>query len=380
MKKILLILSCFIVQVIKAQSLSPGGFASLAGSFQNANAQIDFNFGESVIGALSNTSNMLTNGTIQPDWISNAIPLTQLRSIDCGKLNLSPDAQFMAVVVPGASLYQFEFRDIASGLVYGQRITTTQVITPSMVQPALQWNQQYLVRVRVMIGGIWGEYGNTCTIGVMQDPNITGVPFTQVRSQYCNNPNISLMSSIVCNPVSMANRYEFKFTNSQNGAIHTLQSLTTICQLSAISPVLSAGVNYQVQVRARVYTTWGNFGNTCNLNISAANIAYREENFSLNDDNTSGNLIDDFINTKPYYKLTVYPNPFNEYTTLLFETPQAEIINYSVTDFQGRIICAGNGYSNRPEPLMYNLLPGTYLLIAFSESGIQQTSKIIKIN
>ena len=87
MKSLLIIINCILWQQINAQSLSPGGFASIAGSFTNADAQLDFNFGESVIGSLANTANMLTNGTLQPDFTSNNIPFTQLRPVDCGKMN-----------------------------------------------------------------------------------------------------------------------------------------------------------------------------------------------------------------------------------------------------------------------------------------------------
>jgi hypothetical protein len=40
------------------------------------------------------------------------VPSTQLRAIDCGKINLTPVAQIACITVPGANLYQWEFRDI----------------------------------------------------------------------------------------------------------------------------------------------------------------------------------------------------------------------------------------------------------------------------
>lgn len=379
MKKYFFILFCLLEHYTFAQSLSPGSFASSAGSFVGSNAQLDFNLGETNIGLTSNSISILSAGTLQPNYALNTIPLTQLRAVDCGKLNLSPDAQFAAVTVTGATLYHFEFRDASSGIFYGQRITSTHVITPNNVQPVLQWNHQYLVRVKVYVGGQWGEFGASCTIGLMQDPAIAGVPSTNVRTQYCNNPAINLLSTIVCNPVTMGNSYEFEFTNTQNGTIHNYVSLSTSCQLSQVNPPLLAGVNYQVQIRARVYTTWGNYGTNCSITPATPQNNNREE-IEFENDSPENNAEETFIDIPQSNKLIAYPNPFNEQTDLLFESPIDERVKFTIYDLQGRIIYALQGVSNIPENLNYNLIPGSYLLVATSENGTQHTTQILKIN
>lgn len=377
MKKYLLIFCCLLMIKSKAQSLSPGGFASVAGSYSNPSSNLEFNFGETVIGNFLNGNTLITLGTLQPDNLGSTIPLTQLRSIDCGKLNLSPDAQIMAIEVPSAILYQFEFRDASTGFLYGQRITSTKVITPAMVQPALVWNQQYLVRVKVFLGGQWGQFGNTCSVGMMQDPSITGVPFAAVRAKYCNN-NINLSNGIVCDPVTMANRYEFNFTNSQNGIVHNYVSLTTTCVLSQVNPPLTSGVLYQVQVRARVYTTWGNFGNSCNITpiVSSSN----RENNLLVDDTTFIASFSENTDIDNYSKLSVFPNPVNENTNLLIESSKDEIVYFKIFDMQGNLLSTFKGITNYPTLLVEELSKGTYSLVAITNSGVYKTTKIIKIN
>jgi hypothetical protein len=235
------------------------------------------------------------------------------------------------------------------------------------------------VRVKVYVGGQWGEFGTSCTIGLMQNPAITGVPSTNVRTQYCNNPTINLLSTIVCNPVTMGNSYEFKFTNSQNGTIHNYVSLGTSCQLSQVNPPLLAGVNYQVQIRARVYTTWGNYSSNCSITPAIPQNNNREEAELENDSPENGDE-ETFINLSLSNKLIAYPNPFNEHTDLLFESPIDERVKFAIYDLQGRIIHALNGLSNIPEKLNYTLIPGSYLLVATSENGTQHTTQILKIN
>lgn len=379
MKSLLIIINCILWQQINAQSLSPGGFASIAGSFTNADAQLDFNFGESVIGSLANTANMLTNGTLQPDFTSNNIPFTQLRPVDCGKMNLSPDAQIHAIAVSGASLYHFEFRDATTGILYGQRVTTTNIITPLMVQPALLWNQQCLLRIKAFVAGQWGEFGASCNIGMMQDPAITGLPTIAIRPQYCNNPNITLNSNVVCNPIGMGNRYEFKFTNTQNGATHFYLSLTNTCPLAQVIPNLNTGVTYHVQVRGRVYTTWSNYGPICNITPNVPQAGNKEENFTAND-STELFYHDEDSLVMAVAKLIAYPNPFEVQTIVLMETDLDEPTQFSIYDMQGRLIYKINGFSNQPEILDFNFVAGSYLIRATTNSGIQLTSKILKIN
>lgn len=375
MKKIIVILLVLICHSLNAQSLINGDFTAISGSYANANAQLDFNVGEGVIGNLISPNSMLTIGTLQPEYVLNVIPTTQIRTVDCGKLNLSPDAQIAAIPVVGASLYHFEFKEVLSGNVYSQRITSSFVISPNMTMPVLQWNQQYLVRVKVFMNGQWGEFGNSCTIGLMQDPVITGIALTSIRSQYCNIPNTSIATTIVCNPVSMANRYEFKFTNTQNGNISFYQSLTTSCPLSLVNPILNTGSNYIVQVRAKVYTTWGIFGSNCNININAPQIANREEEIASN---LEQEIYIDKINLDA--KLSVYPNPFYEQTNLFFESNINEAAIFYIHDLQGKLISRFTGFTNNVIPISIELMHGSYILSGITNSGLQLHEKILKIN
>lgn len=377
MKKYIVALCLLSGQLLQAQSLSPGAFASIAGYYSNANAQLEFNVGESVIGTFVNSNVMMTNGTLQPEFLATTIPTTQLRAIDCGKLNLSPDAQIAAIPIPGATLYHFEFKEATTGNFYGQRITTNVVISPSMVLPALLWNQQYLVRIKVFVNGQWGEFGASCMIGLMQDPAIAGISLTEIRTQYCNTPSSSIASTIVCNPVTMANRYEFKFTNSQNGNVHFYQSLTTACPLSTVAPSLIVGANYQVQVRARVYTTWGNFGSNCSVNTVAPQVANREEIGSDEHEVESVQLNDANTVIK---KLSSYPNPFNAHTNLLFESSFNEEVIFKIFNLQGQLFHTFIGLTNVPEQLICELKAGSYMVIAITNSGLQHQTKILKVN
>jgi hypothetical protein len=143
--------------------------------------------------------------------------LTQLRTGDCGKLNLSPlTGQVIADPVAAASQYEFEFRNISTNALYATKLQTSNVILLNSVSPAMQWNTQYNVKVRAYIAGVAGVYGNNCVIGFIPDPSVVGVPNTQLTTSYCGKTNLALTGSITCTAVTGAGSYEWEFKNQAN--------------------------------------------------------------------------------------------------------------------------------------------------------------------
>jgi hypothetical protein len=70
MKKIqLIILGVFTLNAIKAQIISAGTIASFAGSVSNSNITLDYSVGENIISTLSNATNCVTQGFLQPHLI-----------------------------------------------------------------------------------------------------------------------------------------------------------------------------------------------------------------------------------------------------------------------------------------------------------------------
>jgi hypothetical protein len=70
----------------------------------------------------------------------------------------------VADAVSGASLYDFEIKNLTTNNIITQQRPTTTIFFNSIV-PALQSNTQYSVRVRATIAGVTGNYGAACNIG-----------------------------------------------------------------------------------------------------------------------------------------------------------------------------------------------------------------------
>lgn len=94
------------------------------------------------------------------------VPLTSLRSQDCNRTNYLSNSSVVAIAVTGANQYEFEFRDVNNlNTVYCSRVQPGTTLSFTNLNPVLQTNTQYSVRVRASIAGIWGQFGNVCTIG-----------------------------------------------------------------------------------------------------------------------------------------------------------------------------------------------------------------------
>lgn len=116
--------------------------------------------------------------------VASTVPLTQLRSQDCGKLNyrLNVDNRIVANSVFQAIAYEFQFSEVISGNVIASKIVQSPVCFLNTVTPSLPVPAQYNVRVRVLYGGVWGNFGNPCLIGIIginRDEQSTELPIDE---------------------------------------------------------------------------------------------------------------------------------------------------------------------------------------------------------
>jgi len=212
----------------------------------------------------TNGNNCSTTTSIEITNSNNCIPTTQLRTSDCGKQNLALNAAIICNAVAGATNYDFEFTNLSNNVV-GVKTTSTTSVSLSSVTPAIQFGTQYNVRVRAKVGGIYGNYGNICQIGIVCNPSICGVPQTQLRSNDCGKLNFSPLSGqIIADAVPAASQYEFEFRSiSTNVLFATKLQTSNVLALNTVSPSLQWNTQYNVKVRAYIAGIAGNYGSNC---------------------------------------------------------------------------------------------------------------------
>lgn len=120
------------------------------------------------VGQWGTFGNVCEIGLVQQP-IPGTVPLTQLRSQDCGKLNyrLNNDNRLVANNVYQAIAYEFQFSSVPNNVVVATKIVQNPICFLNTVTPTLPIPAQYNVRVRAYYGGVWGNYGNACLIGII---------------------------------------------------------------------------------------------------------------------------------------------------------------------------------------------------------------------
>ena len=251
---------------VKTTTANSVGLSSVTPAIQFG-TQYNVRVRAKVAGVWGNYGNICNIGTVCNPSICG-VPLTQLRTADCGKLNFSPlTGQVIADAVSAASQYEFEFRNISTNALYATKLQSSNVLALSAVTPALQWNTQYNVKVRAYIAGVAGTYGPNCVIGFIPDPSIAGVPNTQLTTAYCGKTNLALTSSIACNAVTGAGSYEWEFKNQSNTTVVATKITTgTTVALNTVTG-LQWNTQYNVRVRAYIGTVAGTYSTSCLIGL-----------------------------------------------------------------------------------------------------------------
>lgn len=293
--------------------------------------------------------------------VSN-VASTQVRTVDCGKIDLTPNAQFACNPVANATQYQWEFRNPSTLNLYATYISSSIVASGDIVLPHLQFNTQYVTRVRANVGGEWGNYGVLCNVGMGDNPAVVGVLPTQLRTQFCN-VTLPLSTTIACDPVSMGTLYEFEFTDLSNSSLTNVVINLTYLNLASVAPALEMGHTYAVRVRGFVYNTWSNYGSACNITIGNAPIGAGSRGSAPDEVAT---IIEDqtiqFVNTVND-ELLAYPNPFENEGGLMVKSNDNKNVTVYLFDAVGQLVWSKQVLSN--QYIQFNtqdIAPGLYFM------------------
>jgi hypothetical protein len=299
----------------------------------------------------------------------NCVPGTQLANGVCGNLGYVRTSAISCVSVAGATQYEWEFSN-GNG-VYAVKLSPVNYIALHGVTPILNWGTTWSVRVRAYIGANAGTYSNACTIGIIQDPAIGGVPTTQLRSQDCGKLNyrINADNRLITTTVSGAIQYEFEFSLVGSGTVvANVLRPNTVLFLNTMVPTLAFG-QYNVRTRARIGTTWGAFGPVCLIQIIGLN---REEAPVVQEL--------EYGVDAPYFDLTAMPNPYEDVTSIVINSSINENVYVQFYDMTGKLVEDIKATTNERFNVGSNLSKGIYLLKARSDSGNQVTTRLVKTN
>lgn len=131
---------------------------------------------------------------------------------------------------------------------------------------------------------------------------------------------------------------------------------------------------YNLTVRAKRGSVWGNFGSACLIGISSAARGEGEPVEPAYDEN--GNLIPEFNISG--LELTAMPNPFNSETNILVSANTNEDVLISIFDMTGRLVKELNAVTNEKFVVGTELENGIYIIAGTNQAGEKSMFRIVK--
>lgn len=239
--------------------ISPGAIMhyALANGSSNHTPGTNDLAGANFVQAKSIVANVCGPGAMTNYTCGSPVATTQVASNQCGKTVTDLSGNFGCVTVAGAQNYEWEFTN--SGLSYSSTTKTgtgTSTIAKTSIA-GLRYGTSYNVRVRAKVGGIWGNFGNTCVITIAPSS-------TKMAASQCGQIITDLSGAFSCNPIVGAEDYQWEFANPG------LSYLVTKTRGSGINSItktlitgLKFGVSYNVRVKVKVGGAWGSYGTVC---------------------------------------------------------------------------------------------------------------------
>ena len=245
------------------------------------------------------------------------IPTTQLTN--CAATNLTLSSSLSVTSVAGAQNYQYEVTNAQQP--YSQAIMRNSTTTSIGLTwfPNLQYGRTYNVRVRAMVGNVWGAYGPTCTFAMQASS-----PSTLLAASSCGATGLTATSVLSYNAVVGATNYQVNIVNAlgynqtrARGNNGTTMSLSTFSGLTNGS--------YTVTVRSYIGGQWGTFGPPCTITLGSA----RMSDPSLGENQPMFG-----------FAMSMYPNPLgdNVNPTLNITGADGEVATVNVVDINGRVV------------------------------------------
>ena len=292
-----------------------------------------------------------------PAGFSLPLGTDRLTPSRCDREDLLPN-EFIQAVPNDAVRAQFGANDAGSGYqfwffdpngTYSRRLLITHS-TASYLFPAgadrcsylrladvesnpLPHNTLLNVRVRSRVNGIYAAFGPACRLRIDLPGNCPTTSLVDdVNNEHhsCGISNVPLdgSRSLYVNPVSTANKYQWRFTSGSFARQISTNGSSLLLTEWAQQPLEYGGKNYQVQVRVSFNggTTWCPWGTTCMITTAFAPPS--EQRTAIIVGSTPG-------------KFRIWPNPTRDGdVNVLLEglAPDEEWAQVDMIDLQGRAI------------------------------------------
>ncbi|TVR41351.1 MAG: T9SS C-terminal target domain-containing protein [Cryomorphaceae bacterium] len=234
------------------------------------------------------------------------VPTTQVHPNFCNTGGYELGDFISATSIPSAQAYRWEFTPVGGApLPEYTRSTNNPWIRIAWID-GVALAQTYQVRVKVLVNGVWGEYGNICTISTSNT-----IPLTELRPEYHGSNGggepYALCDIMIAYSVSGATNYRWRIDpdndpNNGNEIYYVRGSSNPGARLSWIGG-LQPGQQYHVAVEAAVGDVWAGFGAVHSISLGSPAITAVRPNFcGVTFASVSGLLIAQSVCSADYYE------------------------------------------------------------------------------
>ena len=190
-----------------------------------------------------------------------SFPTTKVQDSQCGVSLASLATTISANPVTNATGYRFKVVNGATSeiieAVGGRSFRLTSLAGGTF------YNTIYTISVATKYNGIWGEYGDECTIST---PTF---PLTKVQDSQCGITLASLATTISANPVTNATGYRFKVVNGATSEIIEAVSGNRWFRLTTLTGGVLYNTTYAVSAASKYNGVWSDYGVVCNVTAPA---------------------------------------------------------------------------------------------------------------
>ncbi len=209
-----------------------------------------------------NGCNIFANVTIPYDC-QQAVPQTQISASQCGSENLQLNALIYCDEVVGADMYHWRFTS-EQGIIISDEYSLGNVFYASQI-PFVQEGTKYHVGIKVLMDGIWGQFGNICVIGIEGEQEII---LPGLAPSACGASITDWGQTLVATEVPNVLTYQWNLTGPN-------YNWTTYTNINALvieeAMQLVAGEIYNVKIKCSLgqgeFTDWGP---TCTFSVDLA--------------------------------------------------------------------------------------------------------------
>lgn len=191
------------------------------------------------------------------------VPNTKVANSFCNAVNLELGDFIACDNVNNADAFRWEFVK-QGGLALPEYTRYNSNYIRLQWVSGIEYGEQYDVRVKARVDGVWGTYANTCVIAMA-----VILPTSEVRPEYrptnAQGNNYSICDFIMAESIVGAVNYRWRFdpdwdTQNGNELFYTRNASNPAVRLSWVDG-LTPGVEYKVAVSVELGSGWGDYGN-----------------------------------------------------------------------------------------------------------------------